>query len=69
LKINEITSQHGITIYKLSKISGVPYTTINDIYSGKTRIEKCNAETLYKMAKSLGVSIEELIEGSIKGDK
>jgi len=66
LNINKILLRRGMTKYKLAKASGVPHTTINDICSGKTRIEKCSAETLYKLSKPLGVSMENLIEESIK---
>lgn len=65
--INEILSQRGITKYKLAKTSGVPHTTINDICSGKTRIEKCSAETLYNISKVLGLSMESLYETGMKG--
>lgn len=37
----------------LAKLSDVPHARLNDICSGKTRIEKCSGETLYKLAKVL----------------
>lgn len=52
----------NITMYRLAKDSGIPYTTVNDICSGKAQLEKCSAETIYRMAKVLGVSMESLIE-------
>lgn len=67
VSINEILSRRTMTKYRLAKDSGVPHTTIIDICSGKTKIEKCSAETLYKLSKTLGVSMEELIEGSTEG--
>ena len=62
MHLNEILVKNDVTIYKLAKISGVPYTTIYDISCGKTRIEKCSGETLYKLAKALGVPMEALVE-------
>lgn len=47
--------------YSLSKLSGVPYSTISDICSGKTDIKKCNCETIYKIAKALNTSMEIVI--------
>lgn len=47
--------------YKLSQISGIPYTTVSDICGGKARLEKCSAETVYKLAKALDVSMETLL--------
>ena len=51
-----------MTKYRLAKMSGVPYTTVNDICNGKTRIGKCSAETLYKLSQSLGVTMEQLMK-------
>lgn len=59
--LNDLLNEHNITKYRLSKASGVPQTTITDICSGKARIEKCSADTLYKISKALGVSMESLI--------
>ena len=33
MRINEIINQKGMTKYSLSKTSGVPYATLNDICS------------------------------------
>lgn len=60
--INDILIRKGITMYKLSKLSGVPYTTINDICSGRTSLAKCSLETVWRISKALDVTIEELIE-------
>lgn len=60
--INELLEKRKITKYRLSKESGVPQATINDICSGKADLEKCTAGTLYRIAKILGVSIEEILE-------
>lgn len=60
--INELLNDKNMSRYKLSKISGVPQTTITDICSGKTSMEKCSAGTLYKIAKALDVSMESLLE-------
>ena len=46
MKINEILTHKKMTKYRLSKESGVAQTTITDICSGKTRMEKCGAGTL-----------------------
>ncbi len=60
--IKDLMEQKNITAYRLSKSSGVPYSTLTDILKGKTNLEKCSAETVYKLAKALDVTMEELIE-------
>ncbi|GHU62712.1 hypothetical protein AGMMS49983_04680 [Clostridia bacterium] len=62
MDLNKMLASKFLTKYRLSKISGVPYTTINDIFSGKTSIERCSAETVYRLAKALDLTIEELMD-------
>ncbi len=59
--INEIMANRNISKYRLSKNSGIPYTTLTDILSGKARLEKCSAETVYKLSKELDITMEELL--------
>jgi len=64
--INELLAQKKMTKYRLSKQSGVPFSTISDICNSKIRIEKCSAETLYKLSKTLDVSMETLVEPAME---
>ena len=66
MTINELLREEKISKYRLSRVSGVSYTTINDICTGKTRIEKCSAETIYKIAKVFSISMEELIKDAVE---
>ena len=50
-----------MSVYRLAKTSQIPYATVNDICNGKTRLEKCSAETVYRLAHALNVSMEELL--------
>ena len=63
--VEDLLDKREITKYRLAVQAGIPYATLNDICSGKTRLEKCSAETVYKLAKALGVSMELLTEGGI----
>jgi len=62
MNINELLEKQNLTKYRLSKLSGIPQTTINDICNGKADLEKCSAGTIYRLAKSLNVSMEELLD-------
>ena len=66
MRINEIIIQSGMTKYRLAKLSGVPHATLNDLCSGKSHIEKCSGETLYRLAKALKISIETLLESAME---
>ena len=62
MSINEILNSRGMTKYRLAKLSGIPNSTLSELCNGKTSIEKCSGETLYKIAKALNVSIESLLD-------
>jgi plasmid maintenance system antidote protein VapI len=66
MNINDILTQNNFTKYRLSKISGVPFATISDICTGKAQIEKCSAQTLFKLSKALNVTMEELVSDSME---
>lgn len=66
MTLNEMLEQKNITKYRLWKESGVPQATISDICTGKTSIEKCSAETIYRIAKVLNVSMESLIAPAVQ---
>lgn len=61
MNIINILHNKNISQYAFSKECGVPYTTICDICKGKTELKKCNAETVLKIAKTLGLTVEDLL--------
>lgn len=66
MMIDDLLRERNMTRYRLAVTAGIPHATLNDICSGKTRLEKCSAETVYKLAKALGVSMELLTGSSIR---
>ena len=61
MTIQDALKQKNMSIYRLAKVSGVPYATVNDICNGKAQLEKCSAETIYRLAHALSISMEELL--------
>lgn len=53
--------QRNMTKYHLSKISGVPKTTILDICAGRSNVERCSAKTVQQLAKALNCSMEDIM--------
>ena len=66
MTINALLAERGMTKYKLAKKSNLPHTTVLDMCSGKTELPKCNAETLYKVAKALDTTMEALIAPTLE---
>ena len=61
MTIQDVLKQKNMSIYRLAKASEVPYATVNDICNGKAQLERCSAETIYRLAHALDVSMEELL--------
>lgn len=64
--IEDLIVRRNLTKYRLAVQSGIPHATLSDICSGKTKLEKCSAETVYKLARALNVSMELLTEDGIR---
>lgn len=62
MNLQTMLQEKGMTMYHLSKASGVPKTTVLDICSGKSEIGACNARTVLRLSKALGCSMEELMQ-------
>lgn len=59
--LQEYLDHNRITKYYLSKLSGVPKTTISDICAGRSDIERCSAKTVQQLAKALNCTMEEVM--------
>lgn len=68
MELKELLKNKKISMYRLSKISGVPKTTIIDICSGKSSVESCKAGTIYQLSKALDCKMEDLMNPSYDYD-
>ena len=64
--IEDLLKQRKMSKYRLAVEAGLAQSTLSDICSGKTRLEKCSADTVYKLAKTLGVTMELLTEAGMQ---
>lgn len=63
--IDTLLAKKKITRYQLAISAGIPHATLNDLCNGKTRLERCSSETVYRLAKALGTTMEFLVETGI----
>ena len=61
MTIRDVLNERNMSIYRLAKLSELPYATVNDIYNGKTKLKNCSAETVYRLAAALQISMEDLL--------
>ena len=64
--LETILKQKNMSIYQCAKLSGIPYTTVSEVVRGKTRIEKCSAEVVYKLSRVLNISMEAMLSDSVE---
>ena len=66
MSLKTILDSKNISQYRLSKMCQIPYTTINDIYNERTKLMNCSAETVYKIARALDLSVDYLLDDSLR---
>lgn len=59
--LKKYLEENNISIYKLSEISNIPYTTLNELVNGKKNINDCKIKTIEGLAHSINLSIEALM--------
>ena len=65
-RILQLCNEHDISINKLSSISGVTQSTVNNIVSGRNR--STTISTIKKLCDGLGITIEEFFNSDFFRD-
>ena len=63
LRILQLCQEHNISINKLSSISGVTQSTVNNIISGRNN--SATVSTIKKLCDGLGITIEDFFSGDL----
>ncbi len=62
-RIIELCREHGISINKLSDMSGVTQSTVNSIVSGRTN--GATIATIKKLCDGLGITIQDFFNSAL----
>mgnify|MGYP004494864279 CR=1 FL=1 len=65
MNLKQIRIQKGLTVLRLSELSGIPKRTIEDIQAKN----ECKVSTAIKLADALGVTLDELCRDDYSNDK
>lgn len=65
MNLKQIRIQKGLTVLRLSELSGVPKRTIEDIQAKN----ECKVSTAIKLADALGVTLDELCRDDYNNDE
>lgn len=58
--LRDMINEKGKSVYRVSKESGLPYTTLNELVMGKKDVDSCSLKTLAALAQYFGVSLDTL---------
>ena len=61
MELKKYLKDNKLKISEISRTSGLPYTTVNDLINGRTSIRKTSVDTALRLADALGISIDSLI--------
>ena len=60
--LRAILQSKDLSLYELEKTSQISHATLSDIYNEKSNINNCSVLVMSKMAKALGVTIDDLYD-------
>lgn len=61
MNIKQYLGDLNISITDLARSCGLPYSTVAELANERKTLSKCNAGTVYRIANTLGLSMEELL--------
>jgi len=61
MKFTKLLKEKNLTIYQLSKLSNIPYSTLYDIANGKSNIYNSKVHVVLNLSKALNIMVEELL--------
>jgi len=62
MKLVDLLKEKHLTVYKLSKLTHLPLSTLSDIVTGKASLLQCRTRVAWALSKALQITIEELLE-------
>lgn len=61
MRIEQLLKAKGLSLYELAERSGLSYSIVHNLISGKSDIRKCTVQTARRLAQTLSISIEDLL--------
>jgi len=66
--LKELLDEKGLSVYRVSKDSGIPYTTLNELLNGKKDPQDCSIRTIARLSAYMNMSIDS-VYSVISGSK
>lgn len=66
MELEKYLKKNNISVYPLSKESGIPYTTLSNLVRMRSDPKECRVGTLLKLSKIFRTPLNDLVAGDIK---
>ena len=60
--LRRVIKERNLSVYECARKSGIPYMTLSDLVNHKTDLKKCSVDTLYRLCKTLNLSMDLVVE-------
>ena len=60
--LRRVIQEKGLSVYECARKSGIPYMTLSDLINNKTDLKKCSVDTLYRLCKTLNISMDLVVD-------
>ena len=57
--LRDLVERYDVSVYRVSKDSGVPYTTLNELINGKKDPAECSVRTLARLAAYFELTLDQ----------
>lgn len=66
IMLKELIQEKNMSIYKVCKVSNIPYSTLLDLVNSKTSMLNCSVKTVLGIANALNVTVDEIIRNCVE---
>ena len=64
--LKEELRKRNMSVYKCSKLSNIPYTTLLELVNNKSKFENCSIKTINRLSIALNIPITKLIANELE---
>ena len=66
MNIKDYLIEAHISLSEFARNCGLPYSTVAELVNGRKTLSKCSAETVYRIANSIGITVEEILKSEMR---
>ena len=61
MSLQKLLHDQNLSVYRLSQLTGIPYSTLNDLKNDKKKVEDCSVKIVVRLADIFHMTTDEII--------